>query len=292
MPAYGRHHSSQILTINNKLLMIDCGEGTQEQISKYNIKPGKIDIVLISHLHGDHYLGLMGLISSMHLQGRTKPLQVFAPAGLKEILMIQLKYSGSVLRFKLDVHELETESKILIYETKNFIVESFPLNHRIPCCGFLIKEKEKVIRINKERLPENLSLTDIGRLKKGEDIIDDTGKVIFENSWLTLPPKKSRSFAYCSDTIYDEELLNYIKDVDLLYCESTFLEERAQSAEQTYHMTAKQAGKLAKKANANALVIGHFSARYRDITPFQLEASQAYEPTELAIEGKDYCVEE
>lgn len=272
--------------------MIDCGEGAQEQISKFRIKPGKIDIVLISHLHGDHYLGLMGLISSMHLQGRTKPLQVFAPSGLKEILMIQLKYSGSILRFKLDVHELDIGSKILIYETKAFTVESFPLNHRIPCCGFLIKEKGKVIRINKKRLPENLSLVDIARLKQGKDIIDDTGNVIFENSWLTLPPKKSRSFAYCSDTIYDEGLLEYINDVDLLYCESTFLDERAQSAEQTFHMTAGQAGKLANMAKAKSLVIGHFSARYKDITPFQHEASKEYEFAQLAIEGNDYCVEE
>jgi ribonuclease Z len=233
MPAHGRNHSSQVLSINNHNILIDCGEGTQHQINKYNVKPSKIEAIFISHLHGDHYLGLMGLISSMHIQGRTKPLKVFAPNGLKEILMVQLKYSNTSLNFKLELKELDIRGIVLIYQSKSYTVEAFPLNHRIPCFGFLIREKKKPIRINKERLPDNISIQDIASLKKGQDILDKSGNVVYRNEYLTLPPRKSRSFAYCSDTIYDENLLQYIQGVDLLYHESTFLEERVQSAKDT-----------------------------------------------------------
>ena len=206
--------------------------------------------------------------------------------------MIQLKYSGSVLRFKLEIMELMTETLEPLFETKSFVVNSFPLNHRIPCYGFHIKEKPKPIRLNKERLPKGISLENIGKLKKGEDILDDTGKLAFKNADLTLPPKKSRSFAYCSDTLYDETLLEYIHDVDLLYFESTFLEDRALTAKETFHSTARQAATMANKAQVDSLIIGHFSARYKDISSFREEALEEFENTHLAIEGEDYCVEE
>ena len=292
MPAHGRNHSSQVLTINNHCLLIDCGEGTQQQISRFNVKHGKIEAVFISHLHGDHYLGLMGLISSMHIQGRTKALKVFAPRGLKEILMVQLKYSGTVLNFKLDLIELDSEILQLVFQTKIFTVESFPLKHRIPCFGFLIREKAKPVRINKKRLPADISIQNIAKLKKGLDVFDEDGKILYQNEYYTLPPRKQRSYAYCSDTIYDEDLLNYISEVDILYHESTFLEEREQSAKDTFHTTARQAGLIARKAKVNKLIIGHFSARYKEINSFREEASLEFDQTVLAIEGKEYSIGE
>jgi len=292
IPAYGRNHSSQILTINGKHFLIDCGEATQHSLIEYGIKPGKIEAIFISHLHGDHYLGLMGLISSMHLQGRTKSLIIFAPRGLKDIILIQLKYSNSILNFDLKIEELDTSRRRKIYEGKSFTAESFPLKHRIPCCGFLFKEKPKLRRINKRLLPQDLSLQNIIRLKNGEDAMDDEGKVIYKNKNLTLPPRISRSYAYCSDTCYDEALLEVIHQVDLLYHESTFLEDRATKAKETFHSTAKEAATIAKKAKVKRLIIGHFSARYKDITPFETEAVEIFKETFLAIEGQDYCVEE
>lgn len=288
MPAHGRHHSAQVLTINNHIILIDCGEGTQQQISRYNVKHGKIEAIFISHLHGDHYLGLMGLISSMHIQGRTRKLQIFAPPGLKEILTVQLKYSGTILKFKLELMELVSDELQLIYQTKIFTVNAFPLSHRIPCFGFLVAERQKPFRINKKRLPDNISIQDIVKLKKGLDIFDAAGKVIHRNDYYTLVPRKSRSFAYCSDTIYDENLLKYISEVDILYHESTFLEERSHSAKETFHSTARQAGIIARKANAGMLIIGHFSARYKDIMAFQEEAGSEFDQTQLAIEGQEY----
>lgn len=290
MPAHGRHHSAQVLTVNNHLLLIDCGEGTQSQIAQYNVKHSKIEAVFISHLHGDHYLGLMGLISSMHIQGRKKTLKVFAPIGLKEIITVQLKYSGTVLNYKLELEELDSDEFKVVYQTKSFIVKAFPLSHRIPCFGFVIAEKEKPHRINKKRLPENISIQDIVKLKKGYDVIDEKGNIIYEKEYYTIAPRKSRSFAYCSDTIFDESLLNYISGVDLLYHESTFLEERNQSATDTFHSTARQAGTIARKAKVKNLIIGHFSARYKEINTFQDEARAEFANTELATEGQEYVI--
>lgn len=291
-PAFGRHHTAQLLSVQKHNFLIDCGEGTQERLIKYKNKPFNINHIFISHLHGDHYLGLMGLIFSMHLMRRTADLYVYAQHGLQEIITTQLKYSNSPLNYKIIFRELKPGESELLFEDELISVHSFPLVHRIPCSGFLFREKPKSIRLNKELLPDKISLADIGTLKKGEDLIDDNGNVLYKNSDLTFPPRKSRSYAFCSDTRYEEGLISYIKNVDLLYHETTFLDEGKEWAELTFHSTTKQAAEIAKKANAERLLIGHFSARYRDLSPFLAEAKEVFEGSYLATEGETFEVKE
>ncbi|ELR73258.1 Ribonuclease Z [Fulvivirga imtechensis AK7] len=285
-PAYGRHHTAQLLNVQNHYFLIDCGEATQIQLSRYKCKTQRINHIFISHLHGDHYLGLMGLIFTMHLMGRQADLHIFGQKGLEEIIVTQLKYSGTVLNYTIIFRELNPALSEILFEDEWVEVKSFPLNHRIPCSGFIIKEKPKPYRIDKEKLPPNLSLVNIARLKKGEDIYDDQGNLVYKNRDLTLPPRKSRSYAYCSDTKYDETIIHYIKNVDLLYHEATFLLEREQWAEQTFHSTTEQAARIALLAEAKQLIIGHFSARYKDLTPFLTEARHIFNNTLLATEGE------
>ncbi len=292
IPAYGRNHSAQILIVNGSHYLIDCGEGTQLQIAKYKGKLHKIDNIFISHLHGDHYLGLLGLISSMHLQSRTKDLNIYGPVGLQEIITVQLKYSQTVLNYKVNLTELDANEHIKIHEDRNVTVHSFPLDHRINCNGFFIKEKEKPLRLIKEKLPEEISLSQIADLKKGMDVVDENGEVIYRNAEMTLPPKRSRSLAYCSDTKYDPDIVKYIAGADLLYHESTFLHENEYWAERTYHSTTKQAASIAKEAKVGKLLLGHFSARYKDLTPFQSEAQEIFKNSFLATEGQTYEVED
>ena len=288
LPAYGRNHTSQVLEVGKCTFMIDCGEGTQMRLSTFKIKSFKIDYIFISHLHGDHYLGLVGLLKSMHLLKRTKELYLFGPNGLQEIITTQLKYSQTHLNYNIVFKQTNSSTTEILFENNNIVVSSFPLDHRIPCNGFLFKEKEKPRKLIKDKLPEDLSLVNIGRLKRGEDALDDEGKVIYKNQELTIAPKKSRSYAYCSDTRYNEALLNHISNVSLLYHEATFLEEAELRASKTYHSTASQAAILAKKANVEQLIIGHFSARYKDITPFKVEAMKYFKNTSLAIEGQSF----
>lgn len=286
MPAYGRHHTAQYLQIQKNTFLVDCGESTQLQLSRYHCKAPKIDHIFISHLHGDHYLGLMGLLFTMHLLKRDRDLHVYGPKGLSEIITIQLKYSNSTLNYNIVFHELSHTEKQLIFEDKTVTVHSFPLNHRIPCTGFLFKEKLKPIRLNKEKLPSDISLLQIGMLKRGEDVVDESGRLLYKNKELTLPPRKSRSYAYCSDTKYDTSIIKHIYGVDLLYHEATFLEGKAIWAEKTFHSTTDQAGKIASAANVGKLLIGHYSARYKDLTPFIEETKNYFENAELAIEGE------
>ncbi|MEL7003762.1 MAG: ribonuclease Z [Bacteroidota bacterium] len=284
-PAYGRHHTSQLLTINNQRFLIDCGEGTQERLAKFKNHPYQIDHIFISHLHGDHYLGLMGLIFTMHLMRRTKDLFIFGQRGLKEIITTQLRYSDSTLNYNIVFRELDASKSELLYEDKSVEVHSFPLQHRIPCSGFRFKEKPKPPRINKETLPKNISLLNIAALKRGEDINHDDRQ--YKNAELTLPPKKAFSYAFCSDTLYTETIIPYIEKVDLLYHESTFLDEKKKWADLTFHSTTKQAATIAQKADVSRLIIGHFSARYKDLTPFLTEAQEVFSATSLAYEGDE-----
>ena len=222
----------------------------------------------------------------MHLMGRKADLHIYGQKGLEEIIVTQLKYSNTVLNYTIIFRELKPSLSETLFEDEWVEVKSFPLNHRIPCSGFVFREKPKPYRINKEKLPSNLSLTNIARLKKGEDIYDEHGNLVYKNEDLTLPPRKSRSYAYCSDTKYDEAIINYIKNVDLLYHEATFLLEKEQWAEQTFHSTTEQAARIALQAGVNQLIIGHFSARYKDLTPFLTEASHIFSNTFLATEGE------
>jgi len=292
LPAYGRNQSSQVLEAGKCTFMIDCGEGTQNRLSHFKIKTFRIDHIFISHLHGDHYLGLVGLLKSMHLLKRTKDLYLYGPNGLQEIITVQLKYSQTSLNYSIIFKKTNSSTTEVLYENNHIAVSSFPLDHRIPCTGFLFKEKSKPRRLIKEKLPKLISLTNIGRLKKGDDMLNDTGEVIFKNNELTLPSKKSRSFAYCSDTRYNEGIIAIVKNVSLLYHETTFLDDNELRASHTYHSTAKQAATIAKKANVEQLIIGHYSARYKDITPFKIEAGKYFKDTLLAIEGKTYEIDE
>lgn len=291
IPAYGRHHTSQYVQINNQRFLIDCGEATQNQLMHYKLSSLKLDAIFISHLHGDHYLGLVGLLSSMHLQGRTKSLELYGPIGLRDIIIAHFKASDTVLKYKLNFTPIDAHSKEVIYEDKQTSVFIIPLNHKIDCTGFLFKEKPHPIRFNKNKLPQNLSLVQIASLKKGEDVTDESGNVLYKNKELTLPRLHQRTYAYCSDTKYIPSLKNQLKKIDLLYHEATFLNENELRASNTYHSTAAQAAKLAQDAQVKKLLIGHFSARYKELKPFEDEAKKVFTNSHLAIEGTTFDIE-
>ncbi len=291
-PAHHRHHSAQLVNVEGRYYLVDCGEGTQLQMKRYKIKAQRIDHIFISHLHGDHYLGLVGLLSSMHLMGRKKELHLYAPYGLSEIIRVQLKYSETAFNYEVIFHEVDTESHRVIHEDEQITVKSIPLSHRIPCSGFLIEEKVKNRRIIKELLPEGLPVNKIIQLKKGQDITNESGEVLYTYQELTKPPRKSYSYAYCSDTRYDESIVPLIKGCDMLYHEATFLEEHLDRASTTFHSTAMEAARIAVKAEVGKLLLGHFSVRYKDILPLQEEARTIFKNSHAAIEGKSYILDD
>lgn len=290
-PAHRRHHTSQLVNVEGKYYLIDCGEATQLQLKRYKLRAQRINNIFISHLHGDHYLGLMGLLSSMHLMGRNKPLNLYGPKGLQEIITLQLKYSDTVFNYEVNFHEVNTEKHQLIHEDELVTVHSIPLDHRISCSGFLISEKPKSRRIIREAIPEDFSIRNIIRLKKGEDVYSDEGDLLYKNEDVTLPPRQTFQYAYCSDTKYNESIIPIIEGADMLYHESTFLEEHMDRASTTYHSTAKEAANIAKKANVGKLLLGHFSARYKDIEPLQEEAREVFKESYLAIEGEEFILD-
>lgn len=290
-PAHGRHHTSQVLRIQDMQIMIDCGESTQIQMKKYGLRKNRLSHIFISHLHGDHFLGLMGLLSTMHLNGRKTDLYLYGPLGLSEIIQLHLKYANTHLSYLIHFQELRGDQSELILDHPKLTVRTIPLNHRIPCTGFLIKEQPKPKRLKKEKVGE-LSVRDINILKKGKDVVNEAGEVKFKNSDYTLPAKRSRSYAYCSDTKYNEDIIPLVKEVDLLYHEGTFLHENLERAEATYHTTAKQAGIFAQKSKVGQLLIGHFSNRYKELDPLLEEAQKEFANTALAQEGQVFTIEE
>ncbi|QCR24854.1 ribonuclease Z [Pontibacter sp. SGAir0037] len=289
-PSANRHHTAQVLTIGNQYHLIDCGEGTQMQLMLYKIKHQRICNIYISHLHGDHYFGLAGLLSTMHLQGRHLPLHLFGPPGLSEILSLQFKYSGTNLCFQLIFHELDTTCYKKIFEDKQITVHTLPMEHRVPCCGFLFREKQKPRSLLKEKLPPFLTPPQLVRLKWGEDVLDEQGNILVQHKEVTTGPKRSRSYAYCSDSRYKPDLLPYLKNVDLLYHEATFTHDLQERATFTFHSTARQAAEMACAAQVRQLLIGHFSVRYKDLTPLLAEAQALFPKTDLAMEGNIFCV--
>jgi ribonuclease Z len=284
IPAYGRFTSSQYLNIQNRHFLIDCGEGAQLQLQKTSLSVHRIGHVFISHLHGDHYLGLMGLLYTMHLNHRETDLHLYSHRGLDEIILTQLKHSHSVLNYRLHFHELTPGRNEVIFEDDLVTVESFPLMHRLACSGFVFREKPKPRRIDKDRLPPDMKLQYIVLLKQGKDIHDDEGDLLYKNEDFTLPPRPSLSYAYCSDTAFFPELTRYIKDVDLLYHEATFMEDEREKAASTFHSTAADAARVAQMLNAKKLLIGHYSARYRELDGLLTEAKAIFANTELAVE--------
>jgi ribonuclease Z len=289
-PIFHRNPTSQILNVNEKLLMIDCGEGTQQQMLRFGIKYHKIDHIFISHLHGDHYFGLVGLISSMHLNGRVKPLYLFAPPEIQEILELQFKHSATVIKFPLEYYPIQNKKAEIILETNDVTVETIILNHRIPTTGFLFKEKQRLRKINKE-VVENLNIPEeyYALIKKGIDFKDETGR-IYKAIDLTTEADIPKSYAYCSDTVADGSYLKQLEGVDLLYHESTFMHDMADRAKETFHTTSVEAATIAKDCVVKKLMIGHFSARYRDLSPLLMEAKEIFPETYLAIEGETFII--
>jgi ribonuclease Z len=290
LPAYGRFPSSQLIEIQNNVFLVDCGEGAQMQLMKYGINFHRIDHIFISHLHGDHFLGLMGLIFTMHLQRRTNELHLYGHRGLDEIITTQLRYSQSAPSFRVIFHRLPEEGVNTIYEDEVLTVTSIPLHHKIRCSGFLFREKTKPRRIDKSKLPAGLLIRQIANLKKGEDVVDDDGNVLFENSALTFAPRRSRTYAYCSDTAFAKYLVPLITDIDVLYHEATFTIDESQKAKETLHSTAAEAATLASLAGVGKLLLGHFSARYRDLIPIYEEAKAIFPNCQLAIEGLEIII--
>ena len=287
-PVFDRHPTAQLVKVLSQQFLVDCGEGTQMQLSRYRHKASKITNIFISHLHGDHYLGLVGLLSTMSLQGRKHPLYLFCPPGLSEIITTQLKYSESVLNYTIHLKELTATSIETIHETSQYTVEAFPLNHRIPCFGFRFTVKEGARKIRKEHLPEDISLQDIAALKKGYDILNDDGSVLVKNADVTFDPSPAVSYAFCSDTCHMPNLTEWLKGTSLLYHESTFDEQFSERAKATFHSTAKQAAQVAKEMKVKKLILGHFSARYKDLNPLLEEARQVFPYSFLGIEGQTF----
>jgi ribonuclease Z len=292
LPAYGRYPSSQLIEIQNRHFLVDCGEGAQMQLMRFQANLHRINHILISHLHGDHYLGLMGLIFTMHLLRRTNDLHLYSHRGLDEIITAHLRHSHSVPSFKIIFHQLEKDLQETIFEDDALSIQTIPLTHKLTCSGFLFKEKIKPRRVDKNKLPEGLLIQQIANLKKGHDVVDKSGTIIYKNEDLTLPPRPSRSYAYCSDTAYNESIIELIRGVDILYHEATFGVDEQLKASETQHSTASQAATLAKKAEAHKLLIGHFSARYKDLTPLIEEARSIFQPAELAVEGGTFSIQD
>jgi ribonuclease Z len=290
-PRVNAHPTAQFLEIKNHHFLIDCGEGTQVQLRKYHIKFSKIKHIFISHLHGDHFYGLIGLISTFSLLNRENELHIYGPKGIKEVITLQLKLSNSWTHFQLIFHELSSKKSELIFEDSKVEVFTIPLNHRIYTNGFLFKEKlgERKLNITAIQQYKEIEICDYQNLKNGRDFILKNGTVL-NNKSLTLNPPEIKSYAFCSDTSYFPEIIPQIKNINCLYHESTFLENKVALALKTKHSTAKQAAEIAEQANVKQLIVGHFSNRYKNIEDFKTEAQQHFENTILAEEGKTYTI--
>jgi len=285
VPYLTRNHTAQFLYFQEKGFLIDCGEGTQLQIQKYKVKPNKIDYILISHLHGDHYLGLMGLLSSLSLLGRKKSLEIFAPVGLREIIQIQLKYSASYINFPLTIHELKSTKQELIIENDHLEVYTIPLTHSTYCNGFLFREKEKPFSLLMDKIPGYFSHEQLKTLKQGISVYDKYGELLLDYTTCTIAPKKSISFAFCSDSVANDLLIPYLKNIDIVYHECSFCSKHAHTAERTSHSYTHQVGNLAKESNIKLLIVGHFSGRYKDPSELLEEIKLIFPQTIEAIDG-------
>ena len=278
--------TSQVLEIQNHLFLIDCGEGTQVQLRKNRIKFSRIKHIFISHLHGDHFFGLPGLISTFMLLGREAELHIHGPKGIKEAITLLLKLGDSWTNYPLIFHELQERGSVLVLEDEKVEVHTIPLDHRIYTNGFLFKEKQspRTLDIGVAKR-HGISMEQFTAIKKGADGISAKGEIV-ANQKLTLPPPRSRSYAFCSDTVYKQDIVPIIQGVDLLYHESTFLETESHLCERTKHSTARQAAQIAGLAGAGQLILGHYSTRYKSLELFRQEALSVFPSVELADDGK------
>ena len=284
LPTTRHFPTSQIVNVRDKLFMIDCGEGAQLQFRKSHLKFSRLNHIFISHLHGDHCFGLLGLISTLNLLGRTAELHIHSPKGLETLLTPMLDFFNRQMTYKVLFHEFDTKEPMQIYEDRSLTVTTIPLRHRMPCCGFLFAEKRRPNHIIREMVDfYQVPVYELNRIKNGADYVTPEGKTV-SNNLLTRPSAPSRSYAYCSDTIYLPSIVEQIKGVDLLFHEATFANEDAPRAKETFHTTAAQAAEIARKAEVKKLLIGHFSARYEDENILLQEASAIFPDTQLAKE--------
>ncbi len=291
LPTSKRFPSAHVLKIHEHFFLIDCGEGAQIQLRKFKIKLGRINHIFISHLHGDHIFGIPGLLSTFSLLGRRTTLFLHGHQELQYIIDFFKTYFGKDLQYEIKLVPFKANKQAQIFENKHITVETLPLRHRIPTVGFLFKEKKKTRNIKKEAIKNyNIPIKDIIKIKNGEDFITQEG-IIIPNTELTLSPYRSRSFAYCTDTLYHNKLAERIKGTDLLYHEATFLECDKKLAKQTFHSTAAQAAKIAQMANVKKLILGHFSSRYKNIELFEKEAKVIFPDTEAVEDGKEYSID-
>ncbi|MGF7138407.1 ribonuclease Z [Roseimarinus sediminis] len=285
LPTSERYHTAHVLNVRERFFLIDCGEGTQIQMRKYGVKFSRINHIFISHLHGDHFFGLIGLLTTYVLLGRKSDLHIYAHSELPEILQSQLKFLGDDIGYNIIWHPLNFKRPQLVLENEVLTVTSFPVKHRIACCGFRFTEKPAELNIRKEKIDAyQIPLKEIYKIKKGEDFIKPEGRVI-PNSELTLPAYKQRSYSFCTDTAYLPGLSEQVNKSSLLYHEATFSNADEKRAQETFHSTARQAAMLARDSNVEQLLLGHFSARYKDVGFMIEEAREVFKNTEAAREG-------
>ena len=289
-PLENAHTTSQVLEVKDHLFLIDCGEGTQIQFRQRKIKFSRSKHMFISHLHGDHFYGLVGLISTFRLLGRTADLHIYGPKGIKEIITLQLKLANSWTNYNLFFHELENNDSELIFEDDSLTVHTIPLDHRVYTNGFLFQEKPGLRLLDKEKIKNyNIPHYEFKNLKLGKNLTLEDGTTL-KNELVTHDPHPSKRYAFCSDTAYNESIVSLIKQVDLLYHEATFLDAHQSLAKKTKHSTAVQAANIAQLAQVKRLVLGHFSSRYRDKNDFLVEASPIFEAVSLASDGKIFDI--
>ena len=292
LPAKGRHPTALVLNHNEEFCLLDCGEGTQMRFIDLKIKTGRLHTIFISHLHGDHCFGIPGLLTSLHLNRREQPLTIIGPKGLKEIIELQFSYSDTHLCYPLHFMEVDTKAHAKVYENDLIEVFTIPMTHRIPCCGYLFKEKVGLRKINIEEVTRlEIPYSFYSGFKQGKDYVTEKGETIL-NKQLTFDPGPPRTFAFCSDTIFNEKYIDILHGADLIYHESTFLEEDKEKATDRFHCTAEQAATIAKKAGVKKLLLGHFSARYETLEMFGAEAKTVFTNSVVSREGETYNVGE
>jgi ribonuclease Z len=290
VPTHRRNPTSQYLICNDRHILIDCGEGTQLQLRKYGVKIQRINHVLISHLHGDHFFGLVGLISTMHLLGRSKGLVIYGPSPLEGIVRSQLEIGGAKLDFQLTFVSIDGDVSTCIFEDRCIEIHAFPLKHRVPTNGFVIREKQKEFRLKSDAIKgSGIKLEHIPKLKKGQDVRLESGELIHHKHY-TLPPKPSYSYAYCSDTAYWETIVPHITGATVLYHEATFIQKELERARSTFHSTAAQAARIALSANVEQLLLGHISARYEHTETHLIEAQEIFKNSTVVEDGDTYVI--
>ncbi|HWK03733.1 MAG TPA: ribonuclease Z [Puia sp.] len=288
LPAFDRHPTAQVVTMEENIFLVDCGEGTQMQMARFKIRRSKINHIFISHLHGDHYFGLIGVLTSMGLLGRSQDLHIYAPPALKDIIDLQLKVADIQLPYALHFHPLQAEG-VIIREPK-FEVSCFHVYHRIECWGFRFREIRPFRKVNPAKAREyEVPSSFFDRLKWGESYLDKNGNVV-ENGWVTDPAVRAKSYAYAADTLFDERIIESVRGVDLLYHETTYLKDLEEQAGRRFHSTSTQAATVAAKAGVQRLIIGHFSSKYEKLQAFEQEAREIFPNTDLALEGVTYPV--